>query len=156
MGNAPVVRICFTFSDRDTNTADIHFYLPFDTPVATVFDFAYGVVPYLHAISDATVTRITVRYAHTIDTPPEPPITSELQRKLLLFLGEEDSYEALKVPSPRQEIFEDTGPYAGIRLDMSNPTVQAFATNYPLWSIPLCTEDGEVIAVPLVTGGLAL
>jgi hypothetical protein len=131
-------------------------YLPWSTPIETVFDFAYAALPVLHNISDARVRRISVRYSHLIDSPAEPPAGADIQRKLLLLLGDGTYFEAIMLYAPKTSIIESSGPYAGIRLDMSSPVVQDFATSFPTWSIPLLTEDGLPIGPDLVTGGIAL
>jgi hypothetical protein len=154
VGNAPTVRICFDFSDRDGNTGDFHIYLPWATPVETAFAFAYAAVPVLHAASDAIVTRISVKYTHVIDSHPEPASSADLQRNLLLLLRDGTNFEALTIVSPRTDLIETLGDYAGVRLNMQHPTVQAFATNYALWAIPFTNPEGDPIG-ELVTGGLA-
>lgn len=131
-------------------------YLPWSTPIETAFDFAYAAVPVMHAISDARVTRISIKYTHVIDAQLDPPVGTDIQRKLLLLLGDGTYFEAILLYAPKTSILESTGPYAGIRLDMSSPAVQAFAEDFPTWTIHLLTEDAEPIGPELVTGGLAL
>lgn len=154
MGNAPTVLIAFTFSDRDGNTGDIWMYLPFSTPIETAFDFAYAAVPVLHAVSDARITRISVNYKHVMDSPTEPPDSADIRRILLLFYRRDTYFEALNIISPRVDLLEMTGDYAGIRLDMSNATVLTFVDNFSTWSIPLTTSEGYSIGPELVTGGI--
>jgi hypothetical protein len=154
VGNAPTVMIAFTFSDRDGNTGDIWMYLPFSTPVETAFAFAYAAVPVLHAVSDARVTRISVNYKHVMDSPDEPLSSANTRSNLLLFYRRDTDFEAINIISPRVDLLETTGDYAGIRLDMSNASVLAFADDFATWAIPLTTSEGHIIGPELVTGGI--
>jgi hypothetical protein len=156
MPHAPTMRVAFTFSDRDGNTGDLHLYLPFSTTETEAFACAEAMLPYLHAISNAVVTRITLQYTATIESSTTPAAQSDIHRKLLLFVGNGENIEALTILSPDLDLFETTGPYAGIRVDMQSSLIAAFTNSYSTWAIPFCTEDGDVIGPTLIMGGLSL
>lgn len=156
MGNAPTVRIAFTFTDRDGNTADAHLYLPFTTPADEAFSFAYGCVPRFAAITDARITRIHIQYKHLVDDPAEPGSNANIRRKLLVFLRNGERLDTITVPSVDSDVFEQIGTYAGIRLDLQHTAALDLAARLQSGELDLRTEDDEQIGPELVTGGLAL
>lgn len=131
-------------------------YLPFATPIDTVFSFVAGAIPVLNGVSDAIVRGADVYYRHTIDEPPPIDGPALVHQKLLLFYRNGDHIESYFVPAPRAEIFEQTGQYAGMRLDLNNLLVQAFSEDMAAMAIELTTVEGDPIGNDLVAGGLAL
>lgn len=131
-------------------------YLPFATPIDTVFLFVSAAIPVLNGVSDAIVRGADVYYRHIIDNPPPTVGLALVHQKLLLFYRNGDYSECVFIPAPKAEIFEQTGQYAGMRLDLGNPLVQTFSQDIAAMGIELTTVEGDPLGVDLVAGGLAL
>jgi len=106
------------------------------------------------AISDATVTGIDIAWRWTIDEPAAPAESSNIERKLLmLMVNDAGEINGMIIPSPRADLWETTGSYAGIRLDMSSAGALAWIAM--LASIELVTPAAHELGA-LAVGGLAL
>ena len=106
------------------------------------------------AMSDAVLTGIDIAYRWTIDTPATPADSSSIERKILmLMVNEDDEINGMMVPSPRADLWETTGSYAGIRLDLAGAGALAWIDM--LAALDLRTKDDRELGV-LAAGGLAL
>lgn len=111
------------------------------------------IVPRLAAVSDATIRRIIWKQYLVNDAFTLPPVGSNVRNFVGLFYSNSGEYacEALWIPSPRNEIFETDGLYAGIRVEALNPQVQNFLA--PFLSLPIVTPEGEPFSVDYIVGG---
>ena len=154
MANSPVVKIGLRFRDRDSNSAKMTFYCAFATPIADAMTFALALADRAGAMSDGVVDQVEIAYRYTIDNPPEPADDSDIERKVLLLITNDDGdINGLVVPSPGA-IWETTGSYAGIRVDLAGASALTFAAM--LGAIDLRTEDNRQLGTVLAAGGLAL
>lgn len=154
MANSPVVKIGLTFSDRDSNSAKMTCYCAFATSIADAWAFAFVVADRASAMSDAVITGIDIAYRWTIDDPAAPGDSSSIERKILmLMVNSDDEINGMIVPSPKAELWETTGSYAGIRLDLAGDGALAWIDM--LAALDLLTVDGRLLG-SLVVGGLAL
>jgi len=151
------VKVRFIFRDRSGNEASSHLYFPISTSVDDVFVAVNNAIPFYAAVSDALIVRVVAEYEYYFVGLPDPSITSDVKRTVLLFYRNEDSrIERISVPSPRVSIFETVGEYAGIRIDMSNPAIIQWA-NLTLGDLIIFkTKDGDTMGPDLLTGGLAI
>lgn len=130
-------------------------YAPYDAPIADVWSFALALGELARSVSSAELIQIELRWRHTIDSPALAPIETDLSRKILLLVtNEDDEINALTIQSPRDELWEISGNYAGIRLDLASAGALAFVEM--LEAMLLRTKDDREFGITLVAGGLAL
>jgi hypothetical protein len=154
VANSPVIVIGLSFRDRDGNQAKSTLYCAWATPIADAWSLAYAIGDRMSAISDALLYRIDLLYRHKIDDPGEPGEDSNVERKILMLITNEDEeITGIVIPSPG-DVFEVTGAYAGIRLDLASTGAIGFADM--LLVVELVSRDGIAIGENLVTGGLAI
>lgn len=154
MANSPVVKIGLTFRDRDGNRAVLTCYCSFAATIAESWTLANMMADRAGALSDAVIVQISIAYRYTIDSPSSAGDASNIEHKLLLLMKNADEeVNGMIIPSPR-DLFETTGSYAGIRLDMSSSGALAWIDL--LESIDLRTQDDRALGTTLVVGGLAL
>lgn len=78
-----------------------------------------------------------------------------MERKvLLLMVNDADEINGIMVPSPDSAIFETTGAYAGIRVDLASAGAIGWADM--LLEVDLRTDDNRALGAELAAGGLAL
>lgn len=144
----------FFFRDRDANVAKNTFYCAWGASIADAWSLAYAIGARLSAISDAVLHKIELVFRYSVDDPPEPAGDSDIERKVLLLITNDDGeINGLVIPSPG-DIWETTGSYAGIRVDLAGAGALGFASM--LGEIDLRTEDNRQLGTILAAGGLAL
>ncbi len=154
LANSPVVKIGVRFRDRDSNSAKITFYCPFATPIADAMTLALAYAARAAAVSNGVVDQVELAYRYTIDDPPDPPDDSNVNRGVLLLItNDAGEINGMVIPSPG-EIWETTGSYAGIRVDLAGAGALTFAAM--LGAIDLRTDDNRQLGTILAAGGLAL
>jgi hypothetical protein len=143
------------FLDRDGNDATMTFYCAFAVPIEDAVASAIAIADGLAMLSDAVITRVSLSWRATIDDPAMPAESSDISRKLLMLItNPDDEINAVIIPSPDADIFETTGSYAGIRLDLTHAGALAFADM--LTTMEFRTDDNRQLGTDLVAGGLAL
>jgi hypothetical protein len=154
VANSPVVVIGITFSDRDANKAKITFYTLWTLTIADVWALAETLASRLETLSDAALSKIEILYRWRADDPPDPPESSNIERKLLLLItNPDDEINGLIIPSPG-DLFEPLGPYAGIRVDLLHPAIVTFQA--ALEAFDYRTGDDHALGQVVAAGGLAL
>ena len=149
-----MVKVGITYRDRDSNSATLTCYCAFATSIVDAWSFAIAMAAATGAMSDAVLTGIDIAYRWTIDTPATPADSSSIERKILmLMVNEDDEINGMMVPSPRADLWETTGSYAGIRLDLAGAGALAWIDM--LAALDLRTKDDRELGV-LAAGGLAL
>jgi hypothetical protein len=154
VANSPVVVIGVTFRDRDSNRAKITFYTPWTLTIADVWSLANTLASAAESISDAQLYKIELLYRWRADEPPEAPESSDVERKLLLLItNDAGDINGLIIPSP-SDVWELTGSYAGIRVDLVNAAIVLFAE--ALAALDYRTDDDRALGQVVAAGGLAL
>lgn len=105
----------------------------------------------MEAISDAVVDEIKLYYRGYENTPATPAIGSEVAQFVGLYYSNEGEFDAVFIPAPKPSLYETVGPYAGIRVDTSNPTVLALLESL---NLALATA-GASVSFPLGSGFMA-
>jgi hypothetical protein len=153
LASSPVVKVSITFRDRDGNSAVLTVYCAFATPIADAWTFALAMVGVVTPLSDGLIVAVQIAYRWTMDDPATPAESSNIERKLLLLhVNSEDEINGMIIPSPRIELFETLGNYAGIRLDLASTGALAWIDM--LTRVELLTREGHELGV-LAVGGLA-
>lgn len=147
-------RFKFVFEDRDGRTAYTQWYMRSSTSInAALLAFNNVMAPRIQALSDATLISFTVTYNHFVVNPPDAPATSNVRRNALLFFRNVDEdINALKLLSPRSDIFESDGKLKGIRTGQ-HIQIDLFTI---LSSLPFVTVENAPFGTEYVTGGLSL
>lgn len=154
MANAPVVVIGISFCDRGANVAKMTFYVPWTVAIADVFMLADILMASLTPISDAVISKLEILFRWRADSPPAPASSSNVERKVLLLLTNDDlDINGIIIPSPA-DIFEITGDYAGIRVDLASSAIAAFQA--ALAELDYRTDDDRQLGQVVAAGGLAL
>lgn len=155
MASAHAVVIGISFRDRDGNQAKITCYSPWSFTVAALWTCAETLAERIQALSDAVLVKIELLWRFRPDTIPEAPESSNVERKLLLLIeNENEEINGLIVPSVIVDIFEQSGVYAGIRADLDHPGFDAFMAL--LTTINFQTKDNRALGDTIAAGGLAI
>jgi len=108
----------------------------------------------MQALSDALLHKIVLTWRYTIDSPAEAPVETDLSRKILMLITNDDQeVNGIVIPSPADN-WESTGSYAGIRLDLASSSAIQFAAM--LLTMDLRTDDNHAVGTILAAGGLEL
>lgn len=144
----------FSFRDRDGNSAKATFYCVWISSIADVWPAAYAIADQLSALSDAILYKIELVYRYREVDPPEAPAESTIERKVLMLItNDDDEINGLMIASPG-DIFETSGSYTGIRVDLAGAGAIGFADM--LTVLDLRTDDNRQLGTVLAAGGLAL
>lgn len=143
------------FRDRGGNERRTSLSFPFsisDSALETVMAYwIERVTPLTNAgIFSWTVSRT---FESEIDLTVGEDV--ELFYKLALYYVKEAIYEAIWIPSPRMDLFELEGPYAGIRLDSARPEVAALLLAWQDVITFIVTPEGDPFPDTFAAGGLA-
>lgn len=154
MANARTVAIGLSFADREGNRAKATCYCAFALPEDDVWSLAFFVADKMQAISNGVLSKIELVWRYTIDDPGTPAEESDVARKILMLMTNEDGeVNGIVIPSPG-DIWETTGSYAGIRLDLAGAGALGWADM--LLVMDLRTEDNRAVGTVLTAGGLML
>lgn len=145
------------FRDRDGQEASTHIYLPFAYTLDQIFAFVNAAIPRYLAVSNAIIVRVEVVYEWYYRNLPEAEEGSDSTRTLLLFYRNENgTIDVLSIVSPRNTIYETTGPYAGIRIDKNHPAIVAWQDITVNGLLTFVNQYGELLGPELLTGGIAI
>lgn len=151
---APTIAIAISFNDRDGNRAKATCYCPVTASEENAWLLAMTIADRMQAFSDGVLFKVELTWKYRVEPTPTPPEDSTVERKLLLLVTNEDEeINGMIVPSPG-DVFESTGAYAGIRLDLASAGAIGFADM--LLVVDLQTSDDRSVGTTLAAGGLAI
>lgn len=154
VANLPTIAIGITFSDRGDNRAKATCYCAFATSQADAWSLANAIADKMLDMSNGVVSKIELSWRYRPDSPADPAGGSDVSRKVLLLMeNDDDDINGVVVPSPG-DIFEATGAYAGIRVDLTS--AGAIGWQSMLLALDLRTDDDRQLGELLAAGGLAL
>jgi len=108
----------------------------------------------MQALSNGLLVKIDLTWRYTVDSPADADASADLSRKILmLVVNADDEINGLVIPSPR-DLWETTGAYAGIRLDLTSAGALGFVAL--LESMDMRTDDNRALGTILAAGGLAI
>jgi len=149
----PTMALEWHATDRDEGRALTTMRLPFAVSTAD----ADSVTTELHAVMspllNCVITRVGWRWIFRNDDTEPAETGSNTQVLLALFYRNGERYDAFYLPAPNPDYFETTGPYAGIRLDMSNPTVVSAIEALSSALEAVVTPSGDPFPTEFVAGG---
>lgn len=148
-------RVGLVFTDRDGRKGRCSLHLPFATPADDAINFALHMADVLSGISNAVFTSYTISYDAREDTPELADLDANLHRKLVLFYRNEEGFETISIPSPKDIAFETSGSYSGIRADPLSIALAPWNTTIPVVVSTMATPEGEAFPTEYVVGGLA-
>jgi hypothetical protein len=152
VADAPTVAIRFCFRDRDANRAKMTCYCA--VGVADVYALGFALAEPITGLSNAVLDRVEFVWNYRIDSPGTPGSESDVSRKLLLLIiNADEEINAIVIPSPG-DVWETTGDYAGIRLDLTSAGAIGF--NAMLAAAGLRTDDDRELGTAITVGGLQL
>lgn len=151
---AALATVQIGFIDSKNETAHITTYAPSNEPLDRIYGLGRAIIDRAVPISNAVPIYLTVTYRIQFSSSFQPNITDYNRKLLLLIKNEGDDTNALHVPWPRDDLFETSGVYAGIRINNEHPSIVQFADM--LSSVDLRTYDNRVLGTNLVTGGLMI
>lgn len=155
MASSATIAIGVTFSDREGNRAKATCYCAVAVPQSTAWALANAIADKMLGISNGVVSKIDLTWRYTIDSPATPAADSTMERKVLLFMvNDAEEINAILIPSPDSAIFETTGAYAGIRVDLASAGAIGWSDMLAL--VDLRTDDNRAVGVELAAGGLML
>ena len=148
-----IVELYYKDNERE---ARVTLRFPFGLSASSIIAASEAIQSAIADISDALLVRREIRYRWYDREAPEASGTAPSQSYLALFYRKEGEYDAVFLPAPKAELWETSGPYAGIALDTGNPAVLALVDSFNLALAaaagPIFLFDGAVF----VAGGLAL
>lgn len=149
-------RVSITFQDRDGNEGAMAFLLSPSLSSNDVLSFLNIVSPILEGLTNASVTGANSYQRYEFEEPNPALPGADLTSRLALFYRNEEGYEGIYVPAPKEALFTSEGPYAGIRLNVPSAAIDAF--NGALADFPgtLATAEGEPFPLEYVVGGKML
>ena len=122
--------------------------------IADVWTLAYTLADAVSDLSDGVLAEISILYRWRDYTPTEAPESSDVERKVLFLITNLDGdINGVIIPSPI-EIWEITGSYAGIRVDLLHASVVALQE--ALEAQDYRTDDNRQLGTMITAGGLAL
>lgn len=143
-------------ADRDRREAKIRFCLPFAISLPNAVAVRNLQIANIAQLTDAIVSRTMFSWVWTDPTPPSAGILSDTKRSGLLYYRNSERWEMFRIPSPKGGLFETTGPYAGIRLDRTNPAVEASLQALSTGLTQTVTPEGNEWPDEFIVGGLAI
>jgi hypothetical protein len=153
VANAPTVAMRFCFRDRDANRAKMTCYCAVGT--ADVYALGFALAEPITGLSNAVLDRVEFVWNYRLDSPETPGSESNVSRKiLLLIINSDEEINAIVIPSPQDGVWETTGDYAGIRLDLASAGAIGF--NAMLAAAGLRTDDDHELGTAITVGGLEL
>lgn len=151
----PMVQICFIFQDRNDNEGRTYAYLPFAVSDSQVRGFVAFYMSYLRTLSNATIIGWTAKWSAINLTPDMAPTESDVSQNLVLLYRDDDVFDWIWVPSPRLDLLEVEGDYAGIRLDALRPDVLSILEGWQDVITTIVNSRGDIFPIEFAVGGLA-
>lgn len=154
--NFPTVAVECHWRDYGNREGRLTLHLPFSLDLATLQARALELIGLVSDVSDAVLLRYNLIWRFEPDVIVEPAITSDVRSFLGIFYRstDETQMECIWIPSPRSDIFEGAGSYAGIRADRASPLLAPFTDTTVAGS--LFTVEGAVHPSTFVVAGLRL
>jgi len=140
------IRVIVTFRDAKETDSSTYTRVLSSVSFTDAGAFAEAYATALESVSDAQVTGIQIEAQRIQGGFTQPPESSNALRIGALLFGTTDPDEryVLEIPSLRPELLYQTGPYAGVQIDLAQTAIQALAT---------AIIDGDGIVSPMgVTG----
>jgi hypothetical protein len=131
MGNIHLpIKVVVTFRDAKETESSTYIHLLPAVSFADAFTFGEAYASALELASDAQVTGIQIIAESVSDSFNRPPLSSDVYRVGTLIFGTTtpDERWILSIPSLRTETLFSSGPYAGIQIDLTLPSVDTLAT----------------------------
>lgn len=153
---SPTVRLETVWRDRDRREAQLTLHFPLSFDLGALLATANTYINLVADLSDAVLVGYKLVWRGSLDSPGDPGPTSDNTRYVGLFYRnvEELPCEALWVPSPKSTLFENAGPYAGIRV---NPTAPELASVLDVSLLDnLRSAEGTLFPTVFWVGGLRL
>jgi len=119
----PLVAVELQYIDRNGRVARVRQRYPSSTSVETLAAIATEIAGAIDGVTSAALQEISISYRLSDSDPPAPTSESEAAEAAALFYRNGEDYDAFYIPAPLPELWETSGPYAGCRIDTSNPAV---------------------------------
>lgn len=156
MEQLATIRAAAYFIDRRGRVAQASWHLPIILTPAEAADRALYIASKALGVSNGLLTRVRLTWQWREEQPQVADPTSDVQTRVALYYRNEDGPEAQFVPSPRPELFEQTGPYAGVRVAASDPDVALLLSAFGDALASSLTPEGDPFPTVYVVGGLAI
>jgi hypothetical protein len=147
-----------TWADRDARTARTTLYALSNTPYSVFQDAVLSWIDRARLVSNAKIRKVEYVYEYYENDLSEPNALADCSLFVALYYGKEDNtgVEALYIPSPVAELFETSGPFAGIRTDAQAVQMQGLITLFEDAPNGIVTIDGDPWPTSFIVGGLVL
>lgn len=149
-------RLVLDWLDNEGQIGRTTFRLPFITSADAAISAGNALASAISNLTLAKLKGIHVYYAWNEDATLLPDIDSDVTRLMVLFYRTGDRYEQVSIPSGNAALTEEQGILAGVRLDATNPQVEAAITALQPLLVQLVTPEGEVFPDEYISGGIAL
>lgn len=156
MKNANTVKVALFFIDREGNVSQMTLHLPFSTPANSARNFALAALSLTSSISDAVPYGYKLTWSFREEEPDTPASTSDVRRLGALFYRNEDYYEAVWIPSAREELTEEQGLLKGVRFDENDTAYQNARDALTSALQATVTPEGDPWPDTYTSGGIAL
>lgn len=121
------IRIYVRYRDAKGHIASAYIHVAATTPYAQSFPYANDWADACIPVSGAEVIGHDIVANTKAMATPAPGPGSQAHRQGVLLFGTtepEDRY-IVEIPSIKEELLETTGEYAGVKIDITQPSVQA-------------------------------
>jgi hypothetical protein len=156
MQQVAVIQAAAYFIDRKGRVAQASWHLPITLTPEEAASRALYILSKALGVSNGLVMRLKLTWQWREEQPQVADPASDVQTRVALYYRNEDGPEAQFIPSPRPDLFEQTGPYAGIRVDVANPDVALVLSAFGDALASTLTPEGDPFPTVYSVGGLAL
>jgi len=153
---SPTLKATFMLYDKDRNRGTITLYCGLSLSAEQQLSFLSLLAGKIQALSNASLESITVARTLMIEPWSESLGEPDISSRVLLFYREDDRYEAIAIPAPKEEIFEDEGEYRSIRVDPLSTLMATWLADWSDNASHIATKEGEGFPAQFVVGGRAL
>lgn len=146
----PYIRL--TFEDNGQKEAQLRVY-PADTSEAGAGAYALALAAAIEAVSDAAIVKLELVWPMPGVGSQVPGPASDVRAYTLLFYREGSRVASIGVPSANALPYDDTGPYAGIRVTRNRAEVSGVLPQLQAIPALLVGPDGTSFPQLFSVGG---
>lgn len=149
-------KLLFRFVDREGNKASTTMYVAFSLTTPELTSFINLMAARMQAVSNGFLFSVDAYRKLPYVKVGEATVDADINSRALLYYSTSTVYEAFEIPSPKDELFESEGAYAGIRIDAAAEALVPLIGDAVTTLALLCTPEGEPFPTTYEVGGLML
>ena len=126
----PVATVELVMQDDSGSTSAVTLFAPSSATIADIDASITVVASILASLSGAVLITTRIRYKWVPDSPVPAGGSTPITRTGIFFFstGSSTPDALISIPAIKDSVIETSGPGAGVRIDLSNADVTAFAS----------------------------